>query len=69
MELDGKSSELINRERLPVCLTCGFHGDVQSADLTAEEELLMERTISVTIDSSGHIIGMILSYEIPSPKL
>ena len=57
MELDDRSSKLLHRDRLPVCLTSGFHGDAQSADLTAEEEPLMDRIISVTVDSSGRLIG------------
>ena len=57
MVLDGISSELIRRDCLPVCLTCGFHGEVQSADLTAEEEPLMDRIVSVTVDFTGRLIG------------
>ena len=59
MELDGKSGELIQRDFLPLCLTCGFHDDIQSADLSAEEEALMDRVVSVTIDFSGRLIGSV----------
>ena len=48
---------LMDKERLPVSLTCGLYKSTLSADLTAEEEQLMDCTVTVTIDSIGRLIG------------
>lgn len=47
----------VNPDRMPVSLTCGFYGDSLSADLTAEEEQLMDCTVTVTVDAAGRLIG------------
>ena len=52
---------LVSLDHLPVSLTCGFYGGAFSADLTAEEEQLVDCTISVTVAASGLLIGALSS--------
>lgn len=70
MDVDSQEPGQLMREgKLPVCLTCGFYGNTLSADLTAEEEDLMDCSISVCLDSSSRVIGEPMRAKMHPPKI
>uniref|UniRef100_A0A0D9XR95 Ribosomal RNA-processing protein 43 n=1 Tax=Leersia perrieri TaxID=77586 RepID=A0A0D9XR95_9ORYZ len=63
---EGKSKyELVNREKrklmltnIPFSLTCALHKDSVLADPTAEEESIVETSVTVVLDSSDQIVSI-----------
>lgn len=63
---EGKSKyELVNREKrkltlgdIPFPLTCALHKDSILADPTAEEESIIETSVTVVLDSSGRLVSI-----------
>jgi len=48
---------LLEKEQMPVSLTCGVHGEALIVDLTDEEEQLMQSTTTVSLDKGGRLVG------------
>jgi exosome complex component RRP43 len=63
---EGKTKyELVNREKrkltlgdIPFPLTCALHKDSILADPTAEEESIIETSVTVVLDSSGRLVSI-----------
>uniref|UniRef100_A0ACD5WB45 Uncharacterized protein n=1 Tax=Avena sativa TaxID=4498 RepID=A0ACD5WB45_AVESA len=63
---EGKTKyELVNREKrkltlgdIPFPLTCALHKDSILADPTAEEESIIETSVTVVLDSSGRLVSL-----------
>jgi len=49
---------LLEKEQMPVSLTCGVHGEALIVDLTDEEEQLMQSTTTVSLDKGGRLVGL-----------
>ncbi|KAL5204260.1 hypothetical protein ABZP36_009131 [Zizania latifolia] len=57
--------EFVNREKrklkldnIPFSLTCALHKDSVLADPTAEEESIIETSVTIVLDSSDHIVSI-----------
>uniref|UniRef100_A0A7N0UHP0 Exoribonuclease phosphorolytic domain-containing protein n=1 Tax=Kalanchoe fedtschenkoi TaxID=63787 RepID=A0A7N0UHP0_KALFE len=57
-ELVNKEKRELNLTNIPFSLTCILHKGYILADLTAEEESVMETLINVVLDSSGQIVSL-----------
>jgi exosome complex component RRP43 len=63
---EGKAKyELVNREKrkltitnVPFSLTCALHKDNVLADPTAEEESIIETSVTIVLDSSDQIVSI-----------
>ena len=63
---EGKTKyELVNREKrrltlgdIPFPLTCALHKDSILADPTAEEESIIETSVTVVLDTSGRLVSI-----------
>lgn len=65
-EEDGKSrKELVNKERrkltlsnIPFSLTCVLHKNYTLADPTAEEESIIETSVTVVLNAAGQLVSL-----------
>ena len=48
----------LSLRRVPLSLTCGVFDGVFLADPTAEEEELIDSTITIAVDEKGHVLGI-----------